>query len=253
MFIQNILSKLADSEADTTGFWSDLYTKRYTSDKIPSRCPLDASTNDASIGRSMVEMLGVLAIIGVLSVGAISGYSKAMFKYKLNKQTEQLNTVFNAVDRNLHSFNNLKVETGGAIDITSYFIKMGEIPTEMIKESNNYIFDIFNNKIFIRKEYSASVAVYAVYIDNALSASSNNNLEACQNIITIAKEHADSLYLLYTYSTNSNNQPVYTLYMGDKYCRGNNCIRNINLDDIYKICTQHIGNNQTGFTIRWPA
>ena len=29
-------------------------------------------------GRSMVEMLGVLAIIGVLSVGGIAGYSKAM-------------------------------------------------------------------------------------------------------------------------------------------------------------------------------
>ena len=42
-------------------------------------------------GRSMVEMLGVLAIIGVLSVGAISGYSKAMMKYKLNKQLEQMN------------------------------------------------------------------------------------------------------------------------------------------------------------------
>ena len=35
-------------------------------------------------GRSMVEMLGVLAIIGVLSVGGIAGYSKAMLKYKLN-------------------------------------------------------------------------------------------------------------------------------------------------------------------------
>ncbi len=31
-------------------------------------------------GRSMVEMLGVLAIIGVLSVGAVAGYSKAMIK-----------------------------------------------------------------------------------------------------------------------------------------------------------------------------
>ncbi|MBR2136742.1 MAG: prepilin-type N-terminal cleavage/methylation domain-containing protein [Alphaproteobacteria bacterium] len=28
-------------------------------------------------GRSMIEMLGVLAIIGVLSVGGIAGYSKA--------------------------------------------------------------------------------------------------------------------------------------------------------------------------------
>ena len=38
-------------------------------------------------GRSVVEMLGVLAIIGVLSVGAIAGYSKAMFKHKLNRQS----------------------------------------------------------------------------------------------------------------------------------------------------------------------
>lgn len=35
-------------------------------------------------GRSMVEMLGVLAIIGVLSVGGIAGYKAAMDKIKLN-------------------------------------------------------------------------------------------------------------------------------------------------------------------------
>ena len=36
-------------------------------------------------GRSMIEMLGVLAIIGVLSVGGIAGYSKDMNKFKTNK------------------------------------------------------------------------------------------------------------------------------------------------------------------------
>ena len=36
-------------------------------------------------GRSMVEMLGVLAIIGVLSAGALAGYSKAMFRHKVNQ------------------------------------------------------------------------------------------------------------------------------------------------------------------------
>lgn len=41
-------------------------------------------------GRSMVEMLGVLAIIGVLSVGGISGYSKAMAKYKLTRAQDQI-------------------------------------------------------------------------------------------------------------------------------------------------------------------
>ena len=36
-------------------------------------------------GRSMVEMLGTLAIIGVLSIGGIAGYSYAMDKYKANQ------------------------------------------------------------------------------------------------------------------------------------------------------------------------
>jgi type II secretory pathway pseudopilin PulG len=36
-------------------------------------------------GRSMVEMLGVLAIIGVLSVGGITGYTSAMRQYKANE------------------------------------------------------------------------------------------------------------------------------------------------------------------------
>lgn len=36
-------------------------------------------------GRSMVEMLGVLAIIGVLSIGGIAGYRYAMNKHKANE------------------------------------------------------------------------------------------------------------------------------------------------------------------------
>ena len=44
-------------------------------------------------GRSMIEMLGVLAIVGVLSVGGIAGYSKAMNKFKTNKLIEQVNMI----------------------------------------------------------------------------------------------------------------------------------------------------------------
>ena len=44
-------------------------------------------------GRSMIEMLGVLAIIGVLSVGGIAGYSQAMSKFKVSKTTDQIQTM----------------------------------------------------------------------------------------------------------------------------------------------------------------
>ena len=40
-------------------------------------------------GRSMVEMLGVLAIIGVLSVGGVYGYGVAMKKHKANELLHQ--------------------------------------------------------------------------------------------------------------------------------------------------------------------
>ena len=36
-------------------------------------------------GRSMIEMLGVLAIIGVLSIGGIAGYTMAMNKFRANE------------------------------------------------------------------------------------------------------------------------------------------------------------------------
>ena len=54
---------------------------------------LDAPLHAVSSGRSMIEMLGVLAIIGALSVGGIAGYSKAMMKFKINKTIEQMSMI----------------------------------------------------------------------------------------------------------------------------------------------------------------
>ena len=71
--------------ADAQPCVSDVYKNSTRAKRRQADVPL--------CGRSMVEMLGVLAIIGVLSVGAMSGYSKAMMKYKLNKQTEQIGSI----------------------------------------------------------------------------------------------------------------------------------------------------------------
>ena len=46
---------------------------------------------NAETGRSMVEILGVLAIIGVLSIGGIYGYSFAMDKYRANDIIYEVN------------------------------------------------------------------------------------------------------------------------------------------------------------------
>jgi Tfp pilus assembly protein PilE len=67
---------------DTPHFWSDVY-------KLGTRAR-KAQVDLVQGGRSMIEMLGVLAIIGVLSVGGIAGYSKAMTKFKINKTVDEV-------------------------------------------------------------------------------------------------------------------------------------------------------------------
>ena len=42
-------------------------------------------------GRSMVEILGVLAIVGVLSIGGIAGYNYAINKYRANETINEIN------------------------------------------------------------------------------------------------------------------------------------------------------------------
>jgi prepilin-type N-terminal cleavage/methylation domain-containing protein len=44
-------------------------------------------------GRSMIEMLGVLAIVGILSAGGIAGYSMAMQSYKTNALIEKIQLI----------------------------------------------------------------------------------------------------------------------------------------------------------------
>ena len=72
-------------------------------------------------GRSMIEMLGVLAIIGVLSIGGIAGYSKAMFKYKMNKTLDIVN---NSIHRliELENSNIGDITISGAQNMLDYGI-----------------------------------------------------------------------------------------------------------------------------------
>ena len=80
-------------------------------------------------GRSMIEMLGVLAIIGVLSVGGIAGYSKAMMKFKVNKTVDQITQIAT----------NVRTLFGGQRDyerLTDKVIIKGLlVPDEMMKAS----------------------------------------------------------------------------------------------------------------------
>ena len=83
-------------------------------------------------GRSMIEMLGVLAIIGVLSVGGIAGYSKAMTKFKTNKVADNVAMIVTNI-RTLYA----QQQNYSGLDNDSA-IQMGVVPDELqIADSTN--------------------------------------------------------------------------------------------------------------------
>ena len=234
--------------------WFDLdHRVKPDGDRKGKDASLKPDGDSLCAGRSMVEMLGVLAIIGVLSVGAIAGYSKAMMKYKLNKQAEQLNTVINAVARNAHSFDNLLANKGAFI-LTNTFVKMGEIPVEM-HYSERYIRDIFNNYWTITLlNYDSGITLNLVLdATSALKNKSANNLEICRNIITVAKENSDSIEAVSNVIKQDSGDYIATSLYGDNYClSGRPCLKNLHLDDIYKFCTKFTGGDKVPqFKITW--
>ena len=98
-------------------------------------------------GRSMVEMLGVLAIIGVLSVGGIAGYSKAMNKYKINKTTDQVSMLVANIRTLFSSQGNY-----GDLD-NAKAVKFGVVPNDMyLSADDNSITNAFGGNVTIAKD-----------------------------------------------------------------------------------------------------
>ena len=180
-------------------------------------------------GRSMVEMLGVLAIIGVLSVGAIAGYSKAMMKYKLNKQAEQISWLLNVMYRHRLSFG----RGPQAMSLTPYFIKLGEIPQEMIKDGSGYLYDRFGAKIVLQTNGCENNICNSIIL--RYHTSSSENFAVCQNLLTVAKEFHNDIYNTGVYKNTNDTDNYGNSYYGDKKCT-NNCIRNITQEQIYNQC-----------------
>ena len=139
-------------------------------------------------------MLGVLAIIAVLSVGGIDGYSKAMLAYKSNIQRQMLSELLRAMieikpklGTNLAEFQN----------ITELFYSLGYLP-EGTTYKNNTIFDKSGNKIQIHKYYSSRKDyVMEIYFrDQANSLLSFSSEELCRNIVWATKPIADEIYFI---------------------------------------------------------
>ena len=162
-------------------------------------------------GRSMVEMLGVLAIIGVLSVGGIAGYSKAMFKYKMSNTLDIISgVVANIVE--LDSKKTGPLETSDGNDMITY----GLMPDCKLITTIDDVISCETPLGYIHSGITTSLAndvygyLYIGLIDNAL--------ESCIGILSYHFENVvpqylwgDKGYISVTPIDGSIQQSVWTL------------------------------------------
>ena len=115
-----------------------------------------------SLGRSMIEMLGVLATIGVLSVGGIAGYSKAMEQFKVNKAIDEYTALTYGVVEHLDEIRK-SFRNRGNYFISDFLTAVNLIPDNW--QHNGEAFkDSYGNHVQLFYSSSYDRLVYDIYI-----------------------------------------------------------------------------------------
>ena len=195
------------------------------------------SENDNLItqcGRSMIEMLGVLAIIGVLSVGGIQGFSKAMEMYHWNKALREWDILVNTMVKyksELH-INNNPSEGEDILSLIPILKATGDLPDDMPTEENDsYLMDALGNRLRI---YSHNTG----YIGIGYFAT-KNNYTACRMFLTIGSRYYNIVDKIQIYTIDDNPAKKNNHFYGVKECtvgRQSQCLENLNVAKISNIC-----------------
>ena len=210
--------------ADALPCLSDVYKMSTRAKRRQADVPL--------YGRSMVEMLGVLAIIGVLSVGAMTGYSKAMLKYKLNKQAEQIAQLISGGYQHLNAYENYSDGDGNLFNV---YKVLNLIPQEMIKDNSNYyLYDALDNQLTVGWENDTTGGVFfklTIWGHNQVV-----DADSCQNILKIGKEMHDILRSVQISHQKTDSGSIAGMaFYGDEIC-SSSCLYNLSLEKIMDAC-----------------
>jgi type II secretory pathway pseudopilin PulG len=120
-------------------------------------------------GRSMIEMLGVLAIVGVLSVGGLAGYNMAMQKIRINKLVEELNILVTDI-RTLYNNVKISLKSGGSLS---------GIDNSALKQAAAALGGKLNDQMFGKGNYSFYINFQGLPLD-ACQAVASMDFEYCK-------------------------------------------------------------------------
>ena len=202
---------------------------------------LDAPLYAVSAGRSMIEMLGVLAIVGMLSVGGIAGYSKAMEKFKIDKTINEYSYLIYGMLEHIDDIKKNSIGGYNKDDLVGLAQALNLIPNSWNIKNNVKVSDSMGNLIQI---YANNVHENLLTIDFYLGGvtytdegnySENFPEKLCMEIynnMAIPLHSAVEKVALWQPVTGS------VVFDGDKNCTSaRTCLSNLKLDEIHKTCS----------------
>ena len=183
------------------------------------------------VGRSMIEMLGVLAIIAVLSVGGIAGYSKAMEKYKINKAVNNYSYFIQGLIENIDS---IKKSAKGE-NYADVVVALNLVPPSWKRYGVSFIIDDLGNSINLFG-YNQSF-VFEIYLGHVNLGYKDNlqNVQLCRTLFTtVAKPLSSVVNHAYVWRSRGQQNSV---YYGAGYCGDDlKCLSDITLAEINAQC-----------------
>lgn len=193
-------------------------------------------------GRSMIEMLGVLAIVGILTVGVIPQFSKAMRQYKVIRYAEEY-TLF-IRDILIYKRELLKaVPQSTHYSLAEYIERAGLIPQSW-KRIGTMIIDSQQNRAHIFVRDTRRLA-FDFYLDG--NTNRHLKLDICMAMLQkVIRPMHEEIYSAYIYSTaaEDGSAPSYSTgtWYGDSHCGSSSrkCLSHISAPDIIKACTSCI-------------
>ncbi len=212
---------------------------------------LRVARNDAcSVGRSMIEMLGVLAIVGVLSVGGIAGYSKAMEKFKVNKLLDEYTMLIYGLLGNANEFRNQsQTESRNQIGLIDYAQAASLVPETWKKVNNTRMTDSQGNVILLFSR--SNRLVMDIYIGGVVNEktgimtySTGYSAYVCRELMQNLAQPLHGAVQFISFYRWTDGEYAH-LYRGDKYCvQGEKCLRDITLAEINDLCKSCEGDKE---------
>lgn len=179
------------------------------------------------LGQRVIE----ISCMAVLLLSAVSGYNRTIMAYRLNKQSEQITALITA-GLNYAGQTPFSEKT----NTISIFIKMNELPPEMIRQGiNTRVYDIFNSEFYTRLIADENNIYTQLLMGLDQTKSEKQIYQICKNTFRTIKAFHEHLYYVRKVSPGREGKPA--MYYGDRECtHSGQCLKDVNEEQIEDFC-----------------